>query len=291
MRKVIAISFLLVLLICGGALFFKNGRVALSPKKRTFTQLTDNEAFRHICRDAVAHAAVFSQFKRDPIYTLFYENTSEQQGEELCQYLKSQAPDLLDSSLLEQFRKEDELGNPLTYFYEGLGKFSPSTLRAIKVAHDVKQHFGPLDGYRVIEIGGGHGTQCKILKDLYPDIQYTIVDLPEALELAKKVLNALGLSDIRFVTPDALPNETFDLVLSNYTFTESGALLQKRYFNQIMRHAKKGYLTCNFFPKHFRVQPWKKEQLLKKFTNLPVELELLSEFPQTNPDHFLLVWK
>lgn len=291
MRKIYIILFLFF--IAGGSLFLylQNGRLAFRPKKKLFTQLTDNEAFRHFCRSAIANPAIFASFKRDPIYTLFYENVSEEQGKELYSYLKTHADHLLKGDLIEKFRAEDRLGSPAIYSYDEIGEFSPSTLRAIKVAHDIETHHGSLKGCKVIEIGAGHGTQCKILTDLFPGIDYTIVDLPEALELAKKTLGTLGVNAVRFLTPDQLHNESCDLVLSNYTFTESGSSLQERYFKQIIRGAKRGYLTCNFFPKHFRVRPLKKEQLLKKFMTLPVELEFLPEFPQTGEGNFLLIWK
>lgn len=284
------ITFLLILLAGVSLLYIKNGRLAFTPKKKLLTQLSDNEAFRHICRSAVVSPQVFSHFKRDPVYTLFHENVSEEQGRELCSYLQTHAPQFLKGELIEKFRAEDQLGGPNTYEYEDIGTFSPSTLRAIKIAHDIEEHFGSLNGRKVIEIGAGHGAQCKILRDLYPDIEYTIVDQPDALELAKKALTLLGISNVRFVTPDQLPHESFDLVLSTYTFTESGSGLQERYFKQIIKHSKQGYLVCNFFAKHFRVRPWNKEQLLKRFMALPVELELLPELPQTGKDNFVLIW-
>lgn len=289
--KRIIIAFLVIFATGALFLYLKNGRLALTPKKRLCTQLTDNEAFRHFCRSAVANSIVFASFKRDPVYTLFYENVNEEQGKELYAYLDAHAPHLLQAKLLEKFKAEDNLGGPLTYFYEKIGPFSPATLRAIKVAHDIETHFGSLEGCKVIEIGAGHGTQCKILTDLFPHIQYTIIDLPEALELAKKTLDALGINGVHFMTPDQLQNQEFDFVLSNYTFTESGGSLQQRYFNRIIRRAKGGYLSCNFFSKNFRVSPWRREELLKKFTVLPVELKLLPELPQTGKDNFLLVWR
>lgn len=289
-RKMI-VAFLIFVLASGAFLYVKNGRLALTPKKRLLTQLSDNEAFRHICRSAIVNPQVFSEFKRDPVYTLFHENVSLEQGRELYTYLESHAPDFLNAERMEKFRTEDSLGGPITCSLGEIGEISPTTLRAIKIAHDIQTHFGSLQGCKVIEIGAGHGLQCKILRDLYPEVDYTIVDLPDSLELAKKTLTLLGVNGVHFVTPDQLPSGQFDLVLSTYTFTESGMGLQERYFKKLIKNAKQGYLLCNFFGKHFRVRPWNREQLLKKFMTLPVELELLPEMPQTGPDNFVLVWR
>lgn len=285
------IGLLALVLVGLGYLYIKNGRIALTAKRRFFTQLTDNEAFRHICHWAALSPEIFSQFKRDPIYTLFCENLTEEQGKEVHSYLKTNAPQLLRTEEIEKFRLQDNIGNPTTYTFETIGEFSPSTLFAIKVAHDLEKHFGSLNHFKVVEIGAHHGTQCKILKDLFPDVEYTIVDLPEALELSKKVLETLGISSVRFLTPNQLVPEQVDLVLSNYAFTESNARLQQRYFTHLFRQAKRGYLTCNFFPKHFRVKPWKKEELLKKFDKTLARIELLPEIPQTGQENFVLIWK
>lgn len=286
------IGFLTLALGCAAYLYIKNGRIAFTPKRKFFTQLTDNEAFRHICHWAALSPEVFSQFKRDPIYTLFCENLTEEQGKEVHSYLEINAPQLLEMEQIEKFRLQDYIGNPMTYTFDKIGEFSPSTLFAIKVAHDLEKHFGSLHNFKVVEIGAHHGTQCKILQDLFPGIDYTIVDLPESLELSKKVLDTLGVSSVRFLTPDQLDStQQVDLVLSNYAFTESNARQQQRYFNSLFRRAKRGYLTCNFFPKHFRVKPWKKEDLLKKFDKILVRTEVLPEIPQTGKENFILIWK
>lgn len=99
------------------------------------------------------------------------------------------------------------------------------------------------------------------------------------------------MQNVHFLTPGQISAQPYDLVISNYTFTESGAALQSLYFDKLLRHANSGYLTCNFFAKHFRVRPWTREGLLKKFSGLPVQLQLLNEEPQTGKDNFVLIWK
>ncbi len=292
MRKVIFVLVLLAPLLGGGLfLYLKNGRLSFKPKKKIFSELTNNEAFRHFCRRALASPEIFATFKQDPIYTLFYENVSQEQGKELFLYLQREAPHLLQSELLEKFRKEDQVGEPVTCSYPLIGSFSPTTLRAIKVAHDIEKCFGNLNGKKVVEMGAGHGSLCKILTDLFPEVHYTIIDLPEALSLAQKTLGMVGVEGVRFLTSGHLPKEKIDLLISNYTFTESGAKLQQHYFKKLIQKAEAGYFTCNFFAKHFRVRPWDKKRLLKNFQSLKVTLEVLPEFPQTGPENLILVWK
>jgi hypothetical protein len=289
MKKIILLTLLFAI---GGGLFLyvKNGGLRLKPKKKIYSQLTDNEAFRHFCRKALASPEIFASFKQDPIYTLFYENVSEAQGKALYSYLEREAPHLLQPQQIEKFQTEDQIGTPTTYVYPSIGSFSPSTLRAIQVAHDLEQHFGNLNGKKVVEIGAGHASLCKILIDLFPEIDYTIVDLPEALQLAQKTLQALGIHKVRFLTTGELQKEQIDLLISNYTFTESGSALQRHYFDTLVRQAGAGYLTCNFFAKHFRVRPWNRRQLLQKFQSLPSSIEILPEFLQTGPENFVLIW-
>ena len=78
------------------------------------------------------------------------------------------------------------------------------------------------------------------------------------------------------------------MLFSDYGFTESNAHLQKKYLAQLALHAKKGYLVCNFVPRHFRVRPLSKQRLLKNFEGL--DYRIVPEEPKTGKDNFVLIW-
>lgn len=281
LRKILAALFLAVLLLVVGG-YYKNG---LKKKPKLNQQVTGIVAFRDVCKKAVHDDHYFRNFKRDPIYTLFFENLNFEQGKEI---LAKVEPNLLQPELLEKYRLSDSFGGCFLYSFEKIGQFSSSTLRYVKIASDLKKSFGSLDGMHIVEIGGGHGALCKIIHDIATPASYMIVDNKETLSLAKKALSLQGLNNIHFVRPEKLKKESWDLIISDYSFTESSQHLQKAYVDKIFNQTPRGYLTCNFFAKHFRVRPMPKKTLLKSLQKR--EIQFAEELPHTGPENFVAIW-
>lgn len=288
MKKTLLFLSLISLTFLGGFYYTKHKHHA----KKTVRTVTDNESYLQFCHQAALHEEIFKHFKRHPVYTLMQEGDSFEEGKQYAQLLANQFSDRITPDLLERFRGNDLLGFPRCHVFEGLGPFSPTTLRYIKIACELKELFGSPDGLRVVQIGGGYGGQCKILSDLFHFKSYTLIDHPESLALAKKYLDQLQVSSVEFVSLDEIPeNGHFDLVISDFSFTESSATLQKKLLTQVLSKSKRGYLICNFVPKHYRVRPLAKEELLKEFKSKNISYELFSETPPTGKDHFVIAWK
>jgi hypothetical protein len=254
---------------------------------RTNLSVSDNKVYPGVCRSAASNEEAFAEFKRHPVYNLIHEYTTFEEGSAYLDCITRQDPDLLDK--IERFRQNDRLGNPKTFDYEKIGALSPSTLRYIKMAGDLRRAFGDLTGMRVIEIGGGYGGQCKILSDLFAFESYTIVDLPDSLALARTYLDKLGVPNVRFRSPEELTaKESYDLVISDYGFSSCNGPVQKRLLERVFAQTKKGYLVCASYPKHFRVRPLAKEDLLKKLTALGFSHQVLPEEPLMGKNHFIL---
>ncbi len=260
-----------------------------SSKKKKARCVSDHKVFTELCAKAAAQEEPFKQFKRDPFFTLFLENTSAQEGTACLELILTRYPDLL--SYVDKFRSNDTLGNPLTASFEGVGEISPSTLHYMKVLGELRKEFGTLDHMRIVEIGGGYGGQCKILSDLFSFKSYTLVDLPETLALAKRYLKEQGVENVEFLTPDQLTGEeTYDLALSTYGFTECSRAVQKNLLNKVLEHSRRGYLACNFCFKQFRVDPLSKPQLLETFKERGFPFRVLEEEPLSGKENFILVW-
>lgn len=89
---------------------------------------------------------------------------------------------------------------------------------------------------RIVEIGVGYGGQCKIISDLYEFESYTLVDLPSCLPLAKKYLDHFEVRNIICSTLDELDKKNqYDLVISNYAFSEITRGLQDDYIDKVTR--------------------------------------------------------
>lgn len=249
----------------------------------------DNGVYPSVCIQAVEDPAVFAQFKRNPYYNLVAAYGTYEEGEEHLAWIKSYAPTLLKK--MEQFRTLDAIGEPATFFYEGVGEISPTTLHYIKVAADIIREHGSLEGLKVLEIGAGYGGLCKVLSEVCSFQSYTLVDLPEPLALAKKCLDLEGVKNVHFLSFKDLAADSYDLVISHYGFSECDKQIQEVLFKKGIAQSQRGYLTCNLYPKHFRVRPLGKEALLERFSKCGIAPMVKKEEPQMGKDHFIITWR
>jgi len=264
------------------------------------TSTTDVHPYTEFCAMAAKDSSIFAHFRRNPIYVGVVESVSNLQGKQYLDFIKNKTPSLL--GYFDKFKTSDKIGNPTTCFYKDIGYISPTTLRYIKVAAELQLFFGSLDGCSIIEIGGGYGGQCKILSDLFQFKHYTIVDLLEPIQLTEKFLSSQGVQNVSFITPDMeIEHNYYDLVISNYAYSECTYETQKQYIQTILSKSKRGYLTCNvlvdsqdgqsailqraegFFATKGKVQ--------EELTNANISWNELPEFPNTSKTNYLLVWE
>jgi putative sugar O-methyltransferase len=216
------------------------------------TSLSDYDAFRAFCERAARDDGAFRNFRRHPECVRVIETLKRRDGADYLRSALQQTPGF--SGLLDRFATSDLVGRPRTsLFRTGMlrhRRFAPTTLRYIRTASDLQIHFGSLDGLRILEIGGGYGGLCKIITDVWPVRAYTIIDLPEPLGLAQRFLTACGAANVEFVDGTAgdlmPPSEPYDLVISNYAFSELGRASQSVYLRTLMHQARRGYLMWNF---------------------------------------------
>ncbi len=225
----------------------------------------DQSIFAQKCLQAVSDEAKFASFKSDPFYSVLYQGYSYEEGWTFLHTIEKEYPSLI--AQLDRFRTSDLIGGPHTYDYGEYGAFSPTTLHYVQIAGMIQEKMsiqqpGARLVYnspcrRVIQIGAGYGGLCKILHDLSLWDSYAIVDLPEHLDLARKVLAKEGIAHVQFYTLDQIPNrEPFDLVVSDLSFSEFSRPLQKIFMDRILSHARAGLILGHVFPKHFGVEPF-----------------------------------
>jgi putative sugar O-methyltransferase len=155
----------------------------------------------------------------------------------------------------------------------------------VKVVGDLIRLFGPLDGMRIIEIGAGYGGQCLAVSTVASPASYVQVDLDPCLALQRAYLGAFDVT-AEFVRPDQLPEDArYDLVVSNYAFSECVGRVQRHYVERVLTRADRGYLTMNWRnPRHYRsVTHAELDDAIDGIRRLPEE-------PRTAPENDLLVW-
>jgi hypothetical protein len=254
---------------------------------KSLSELTEYPRF---CQTAAKDERLFKNFKRHPIYRNVLEHITYEQGLDYLALIEKESPHIL--SALDKFAQNDTYGSPVTYDYHPYGPLSPTTIRYMKIAGEILNHFGDLNGKKIVEIGVGYGGQCKILSDLVSYESYTLIDLPEAALLAEKYLKKLDVPSLRFFDRNHLPDdETFDLLISNYAFSEITKEEQIGYIQKILNRSKNGYMLCNFITGLYGLHSFNLEELLAKLKMPGREISLLAEVPLTHPNNLLIVWK
>ena len=258
-------------------------------QKTALRCLYDQPPIAQAALRAVADEQAFASFKRDPFYALFYQKHSYEEGLEFLQKIQEHFPLLL--SRFEDFQASDCIGDPYRYDYGKYGLFSPSTLYHIYSAAQIQEKMGSLSDCHIIQIGAGYGHLCKMLHELSGWKSYTLVDLPEHLALAEKVLKIEGITGVRFLTPEALEtNVTYDLVVSQEAFSEFSRPFQKLFIDRVILHARAGYLQGHLFPKYFGVEPFSFSELTSFFnqkTPLPT-VEIDEIIPER--ENYFIYW-
>jgi hypothetical protein len=206
---------------------------------------SDNGDYVAFVETATRDFRVFSRFKTHPIYQSILEHVTKSAGEKFMAVIQRDSPDFIEQ--IEKFKINDLVGSPIMHSYPAVGLISPTTLRYVKVASDLRKYFGSGIGNKLVEIGVGYGGQLLVLDQVFRGIEYHLYDLPPVLELASKYLEAhiLNCSYRKCTLNQNSGNERYDLGISNYAFSELPSRLQRKYIEKILSRASRGYLTMN----------------------------------------------
>ena len=205
------------------------------------TSYSDNAEYLSVVQLAASDDDVFEKFRSNRQYRLILEHVTKSLGN---LYL-----DALDQDSQRSFgrlRDCDVTGGPLRYNFKGLGKFSPTTLRYVYFHNEIMNLFGSLDGFKVLEIGGGFGGQAAVSTTLSDSLSWAIFDLPEVLSLQKRYLGRVGdLTKFSFKSGIVIDRAYGDLLISNYALSEIEKNLQLEYLNKVALNCSRGYMVWN----------------------------------------------
>jgi len=126
--------------------------------------------------------------------------------------------------------REPNLGSPLPVYYKK-NKYRArlitqdmcmSTIELSRIAKNINL----CDVKRVLEVGAGYGRMAWMILELFPHIEYTIVDIEPALSVAKWYLEKTVQAKVNFLTPEecrsrALPTQ--DICINTSSFDEMPA--------------------------------------------------------------------
>ena len=241
------------------------------------------------CKEALNSEKFFIKFRKNAAYHSVIEGVPGYLGQEYIDYIIVNYPHLL--SYMDKFVITDNIGTPAKYNYNGMRyPISSVTSRYIKILGDLLFYFSPLEDLDIVEIGAGFGGQCKIMYDFVVPRSYTIIDLPEAWQLAEKYLSRFGIHEVKFKSPVDILDEKYSLCISNYGFSEFGREYQDLYAEKVIKNSDKGYMICNFFGEYTvkdRIGGFTKNEI----KGLKPTGKILPEKPLSLKGNFLYLWK
>jgi len=264
--------------------FKKPGFVGI-PENRSESEFGDYVSF---VAKAATDADTFSKFKSHRRYRAVLEHVSPEQGSEYLAVIEEQSPDFFDR--FDLFKINDLIGAPITHLYSGVGEFSPTTLRYVKVASDLRKYFGSDIGKKIAEIGVGYGGQLLVNDQVFKVTEHHLYDLPPVLDLVERYLEAhiLNCSYKTMTLNRNSADERYDLAISNYAFSELPSQLQCKYIEKILTKSSRGYLTMNS-GRQGSAFGGNKLSLDDLRLKLP-PFEVFEEVPLTAANNYIIVW-
>lgn len=248
---------------------------------------SENGTYAQVVYDALKSQKKFDNFKMNKTYRGILEHVTKEQGRSYIEILNSRNDQILEDGLLTVL-KSDSIGNPQKYSYQGIKiPLSPTTLRYLKVASDLKLLFGSKLGC-VAEIGGGYGGQALVNDQLLDVRHVRIFDLPIVNKLINRYLNSYlfhGAYETTFINNES--ENKYDLAISNYAFSELPEMVQRIYIKKVLSKSSRGYLTMNSGLGGKRSSG---KLSIGELKDLLPEFEVFEENPLTSQFNYIICW-
>lgn len=230
-----------------------------------------------------------SDFRRKYDYREILEHVTYTQGKSYLEQIQEYSPQNY-IELIEKNKANDLFGNPYEYQYSGVGRVSPTTLRYISTAIDIFETIRLKEESVIAEIGVGYGGQAAILERMYGISNYSAFDLPSVIQLSNVYLNSVN-SKLKFTSPglSSDKNTTWDVVISNYAFSELHRDLQLSYIERVIAKSKSGYMIMNSGRSNITGRSEGKLSL-DEIRNYIPNLQVKEEVPLTGPDNYIIYW-
>lgn len=256
------------------------------------SSVSDNDWYIRSVKSFLRSDYRFKNFKRSQIYREVLEHVTLDQAKKYLDQIENNNPKFLTETILGRVSVNDLVGNPPTFDFGRYGRLSGPTIRYLKVCADLDEFFDVNKIGKIAEIGGGYGGQALVFDQLFYYQKYTIFDLALVCDLINKYLGNYFLQGgIEAFEINKLSREgsLFDLVISNYAFSELPKKLQNIYLEKVILRSRRGYMTMNTgndLKGYSRESRLNCSELLELLPNARV----VDEIPLTDPRNYILVW-
>jgi hypothetical protein len=99
-------------------------------------------------------------------------------------------------------------------------------------------------------------------------------------KLQKKYLEKNKIDNVNFLSHDIVPTEKYDLIISNYAFSECTKSMQDFYLENYFNEDAKIYMTLNFIESE-------DEDLNSSYDSFTLKTGYYREVPQTHPKNII----
>lgn len=245
--------------------------------------LSNNANYVGACEAAIQSRANFLRFRSCKSYRKILEHVSPRTGQAYLNLLDSNG---LAIKTLKQYRKQLNSGGPSMYWFPQLGMISPTSIRYAKVHQDISNLFGDISNFEIVEIGCGYGGMAAQILLSSQSTSYCLVDLPTVEKLALTYIQEVSPKILeRISTSSEKSNKSYDLLISNYAFSELNRTLQDGYIEKYLLKSKRGYMIYNHInPSEFN--SYTAEEICKIIPGA----NILPEIPLTDKTNVLIIW-
>ena len=255
---------------------------------------SSNKSYPDYCLEAATNKNVFKNFRNHESYTGVLEHVNIELAKKYYYAIKSW--NLEDSFIQDTCSILNEPGNPKKIkINEKVQNISSSSLRYLYTGIDIKNKLDIKNKVNIIEIGAGFGGQSIILDKIIEIDNYTFVDLSEVNMLIEKFVSnfKVNFSFNLMTLQDSFENfNEFDIVISNYAFSELPRNLQDLAINKIIKKSKSGYMIVNSdgLEDKFLMKKYNFYKINELKTIIP-KLKVLEESPESHKNCKLLLFK
>ena len=261
---------------------FSQSRDSISDSQKSKYQETINEILNDENK--------FDNFRKNHRYREILEHVSYALGKKYLNQINSRSHRIRINLDWDTIKLNDSVGKPVLFRYPEIGSISPTTLRYTSVALEILELFGS-EIKTVAEIGAGYGGQARILDEFLDLEDYDCFDLPEVQNLIERYIKVVQPKmRVGFPTLSNSDSKSWDLVISNYAFSELPYLVQEHYLKNVILKSKNGFMIMNSGRTNITGRSTGKHSVSDLLRTIP-NSRICEEAPLTGPDNFVIIWE
>jgi len=249
-------------------------------------------SYPELALKAALNSKYYKVFRRHHLYTPILEHVEKSLAQKYLNIVIDKYK-ISHAEIFEIIRPLQYIGNPKRILLKGLDfPVSSTAIRYLKVGLDIKDLYSQNQIEKVVEIGCGYGGQAIILNRLMELKSYTFIDIWQVNLLIRRFIEDCGF-DIKYqistLNELIYQDKNWDLLISNYAFSEIPKNVQKQYLKNIISRSFHGYMIMNsgkYGDKHGQIRNHSQKELLDLIPNARVT----SEIPLSYEENYLLNW-